>query len=249
MPPDADDRHHTPARPDDIRPADVGSDDIRPADAGPDDTRLLRERTLHRVIAFSDAVVAIAMTLLVLPLVDVAQSFDARASVGSMLARNDLEIIAFVVSFLVVMRFWAGHRRLYDALIDYSEGLLSLNALWLLGVVFLPFPTARLFTQQRLSTGSVLFYLLTLLAIGLAGLAQTGLVWRRRAWIRSSGLDMVHAHLLISAATCGVFVVAAAVSLVDPLFGLLALMLSAVVMRPLRRVAGRWSGGRDRRVV
>jgi uncharacterized membrane protein len=235
MPRDADDRPPAP-------------DHAAPGDGPPGDPRQVRARTLHRVIAFNDAVVAIAMTLLVLPLVDLALAYPDNRSAGSMLAGHYGEIIAFAVSFLVVMRAWAGHRRLYDALVDYDEALLRLNTWWLMAVVFLPFPTARLFAQTRVSTGSVLFYLCTLLVISLAGLAQSWLVSHRTRWIRPGEVGTVRAHLLTSVAMCAVFVIAALVTLVQPVLGLFALMLSAVARLPIRRALRR-SSGRDRRVV
>lgn len=223
--------------------AGTGPDASAPEVGGP-----TREATLHRVIAFNDAVVAIAMTLLVLPLVDLAQTFNPKASAATMLRENYGEIIAFVVSFLVVMRVWAGHRRLYDALVDYDEGLLGLNTWWLMAVVFLPFPTARLFAQTHVSRGSVLFYLVTLFVIAVAGVAQSALALHRPRWIRPGQGDAVRLHRAASAALCVVFVVAALLAVVQPVLGLFALLLSPLTRWPVRR-ATRRSGGWAPRVV
>jgi hypothetical protein len=82
------------------------------------------------------------------------------------------------VSFLVIERFWRTRRHLYEDLVDYDEGLLALNTFWLMIVLFLPFPTARLFTETRLRADSTVLYLGTMLVISLLALAQLWWVGR-----------------------------------------------------------------------
>lgn len=101
-----------------------------------------RERGFERFITFLDAIVAIAITLLVLPLVELTADVDRYGSVRELLGENRAELGAFVLSFLVVSRFWfvqhdsARHLRRYDRRV---AGMLML---WALTIVFLPFPTA-----------------------------------------------------------------------------------------------------------
>jgi uncharacterized membrane protein len=99
-----------------------------------------RQRSLDRITSFGDAVVTIAATLLVLPLVDTATDIG-RKSVSDLLSQDHGQIVAFVLSFTVIFRFWLAHHHTYEYVIDYSQTLIWVNFLWLLSIVFLPFPT------------------------------------------------------------------------------------------------------------
>ena len=104
------------------------------------DNREGRKRALDRLMFFSDAVAAIAATLLILPLVDDASAIGHR-SVGDLLSDNWHALFAFALSFAVIYRFWIIHHHLYENVSDYSQPLLWANGLWLICIVFLPFPT------------------------------------------------------------------------------------------------------------
>ncbi|MGZ4507944.1 MAG: TMEM175 family protein [Blastococcus sp.] len=97
---------------------------------------------LERLVFFSDAVFAIVITLLVLPL-----TAEVR------LPEHDLEravlalwppVLMFVVSFLVVGQFWIAHHRNFGLIDRQDRTLLWLNLLTLLTVAFMPFPAALL---------------------------------------------------------------------------------------------------------
>jgi uncharacterized membrane protein len=99
-----------------------------------------RSREVDRLLAFSDAVVAIAATLLVLPLVDVAVDIDSQPP-GPVLADHAGDLLAFGLSFVVIYQFWLVHHAIYEPVVRYTPLLAWLNGLWLLSIVFLPFPT------------------------------------------------------------------------------------------------------------
>ena len=132
-----------------------------------------RRRTLstRRLEAFSDGVLAIAITLLVLDitvrppgaLADVLQEWPAY--------------LAYVVSFLTIGAVWLAHTTLTEVLARADPILSRLNLLLLLAVSFLPFPTRMVAGSLSLApTGpervAVTLYGLVLLAVRilLAGL-------------------------------------------------------------------------------
>jgi uncharacterized membrane protein len=116
----------------------------------------------ERLVFFTDAVVAIALTLLVLPLVDLVP--EARRSgldLVHLLRENLAELGSFLLSFLVIFRFWWAHHQLFRHVSRLSRSLVAWNLLWLLSVVFLPWPTA-IITAYDPSPGTVLLYVGTL---------------------------------------------------------------------------------------
>jgi uncharacterized membrane protein len=193
-----------------------------------------REHVLDRVTAFTDGTVAIAITLLVLPLVDIARE-GGNSSVLDELQTYRGEILAFAVSFLVIAQFWAGHRRLFAHLVGVDDKLLFVNIVWLMLVVFLPYPTARLFVQSDVHTDAAVFYLGSMLAISLTQLGLSAYVLTHRALWRE-GESMSWRHLLVpSIAVSAVFAVAVGVSFVNPSAGLWTLLLLGVVQRVAAR--------------
>jgi TMEM175 potassium channel family protein len=95
-----------------------------------------------RVEAFSDGVLAIVITLLVLE-IKVPQALPNDETALWQAIAGQLPMIgAWVVSFLFVLVFWVAHHYFFDMLRKIDRGLLWLNGLFLLAICFMPFPTA-----------------------------------------------------------------------------------------------------------
>ena len=129
---------------------------------------------------FSDAVVAIAATLLILPLVDTVNESDP-ASLADFVDANGRALLSFLLSFLVIYRFWIVHHGLYSKLIDYSLVLLWVNCLWLLSIVFLPLPTALVASPQGSDRVEFGIYIGTMLVTTLTSLLAQAIVIRSPA--------------------------------------------------------------------
>ena len=106
------------------------------------DEQLARERDLERLLTFVDAIVAIAITLLVLPLVDVAGEVTSGGSVSQLLSDHAAQIGAFLVSFAVIASLWLAQHQALRHVIAGNAVLTRLLLVWTLTIVFLPFPTA-----------------------------------------------------------------------------------------------------------
>jgi uncharacterized membrane protein len=99
------------------------------------------EPSTDRLEAFSDGVLAIAITLLILDLrvpVGVKDGGLAHALVSRELFA---QYAAYVVSFLIIGITWMNHHTLFRLVARVDRRLLLLNLLLLLGLSFLPFPT------------------------------------------------------------------------------------------------------------
>jgi uncharacterized membrane protein len=190
-----------------------------------------RRHTLERTIMFTDAAVAIALTLLVLPLVDIAQEAD-QASIGDLVSDHWHDFFSFVLSFLVVSNLWSVHRGLYETLADYDAVLFTFNAYWLLAIVFLPVPTALLTGEGGLSPTGSRVYLATLVAAALLISAQTWWILRRPQLWRVHVTDsMMRNKLDGSVRALLVQILALAVAFLAPEWGLLTLLLLIVIDR------------------
>ena len=116
----------------------------------------------ERLVFFTDAVVAIALTLLVLPLVDlVPEASRSGLDLGDLLRENRAELGSFLLSFVVIFRWWWAHHQLFRHVSGLSPTLVRWNLLWLLSIVFLPWPTAVI-TAYETSALTVLLYTGTL---------------------------------------------------------------------------------------
>ncbi len=93
----------------------------------------------ERLVFFSDAVVAIALTLLAieLPVPAGASASELATAVGESFS----EYLAFLISFLVIFLHWNGHHRLLRYLTDGPPALVRWNGLWLFAIVLTPFVT------------------------------------------------------------------------------------------------------------
>jgi len=98
------------------------------------------ETETGRVEAFSDGVFAIAITLLILEIR--VPPVGPPGSLGLGLARLWPSYLAFLVSFFTIGVMWLNHHRLFTVIQRSNDGLLGLNLLLLLGITFVPFPTA-----------------------------------------------------------------------------------------------------------
>ena len=116
----------------------------------------------ERLVFFTDAVVAIALTLLILPLVDlVPEASRSGLGLGDLLRENLPELGSFLLSFVVIFRFWWAHHQLFRHVSGLSPALVCWNLVWLLSIVLLPWPTA-IITAYETSPGSVALYIGTL---------------------------------------------------------------------------------------
>lgn len=128
------------------------------------------DHALERMVFFSDAVFAIAITLLVIELhaPEFPRGTSDLAHIQA-LAHLIPNLIGFAVSFMVIGMFWMGHHRAFCLAAHYSPRVLGWN-LTLLGMIaFMPFVTAYLSSNifQRVPA---IFYCLVMLAAALLNL-------------------------------------------------------------------------------
>ncbi len=142
-------------------------------------------RASGRVEAFSDGVLAIVATLLVLELrVPILQSALSRHEALGALRLLLPKFGSFVLSFTYIAIFWVNHHHFFDLIVEVDPGLIWLNNLLLLFLCFIPFPTGMIGGYPANPVALALF---AVILMG-AGLVFTGM-WAyayRRKLMKSS---------------------------------------------------------------
>ncbi|GHO98863.1 hypothetical protein KSF_089110 [Reticulibacter mediterranei] len=129
------------------------------------ETKPEKNSALERLIFFSDAIFAIAITLLALDIrlpslplnVTDTDLFNALLAIGP-------KYYSFSMSFLAIGLYWLGHHRLFQYIARYDTILLLLNLLLLMCIAFIPFPSAVIGDYDNLTAS--IFYALTLAITG-----------------------------------------------------------------------------------
>lgn len=150
----------------------------QPISSGHEDPR--RAFQLERLILFSDAVFAIAITLLAIEL-KVPSMHDGIANETDLfwaVAHLGPKFLSFLISFMLIGMYWTRHHALFGYVVDYTPKLLWLNLFFLLSVVLMPFSTG-IFGEY--STPRTIHYI-TPLIIYVANICYSGFMlfflWR-----------------------------------------------------------------------
>jgi uncharacterized membrane protein len=136
-----------------------------------------------RILYFSDAIFAIAITLLI---VDLQVPDEPNLQSGTQLRESIPRMAGFALSFVVIGLFWIGHHGLFRHIKGLDRPLILLNLLFLGCIAFLPYPTSLLSAAGDQAPATV-FYAASIAAAGLAEAA----VWLYAIHIRELALPGV----------------------------------------------------------
>jgi len=201
---------------------------------------------LERLIFFSDAVFAIAITLLI---IEVAPPHLARLATDRdhlvALANLIPSFVAFFISFFVIGAFWMGHHRAFSLSRHWSPGLLFPNIAMLCAIAFMPFATAYMGLNMGQRVPTILYDVVLsvtgLLNIRLVKLATSPPVVDERA----DRLTIVRTRARGWGVTLGALL-ALAVAFVEPRLSQFALLTIPLWLRlSVRRAERRFAGSAD----
>jgi uncharacterized membrane protein len=184
--------------------------------------------SFERVAFFSDAVFAIAITLLVIDLR--LPHFEATSDTALLNALLGLipQYVGFFVSFFVTGRFWIGHHHLFTLIDHADDAFIWRNLLLLLAIAFMPFPTAIVGEFAGLRSG-VCFYALWL---AFAGWQNLRLVKYAQAKLAAAGtvgeFKQMHRNAWLPIA---IGLAACALGLIQPLLALVPLVASPLIVK------------------
>lgn len=98
---------------------------------------------IDRMILFTDAVFAIAITLLVIDIkVPIIGKNGTEEDFVNALIGQIPKLFAFIVSFFIIGLYWFLHHKMFGYVINYTSKLIRLNLIFLFSIVLLPFTTS-----------------------------------------------------------------------------------------------------------
>lgn len=125
-----------------------------------------KQTELERIIFFTDAVFAIAITLLAIEIkIPELHEFSEKASIDGFIMIFP-RMIGFIISFLVIGIYWIAHHKIFSFVINYNRRLLWMNLFLLMFIVLMPFTTGFFFEYSVLRF-PFLLYALNILTIGI----------------------------------------------------------------------------------
>lgn len=168
------------------------------------------EVEFSRIVAFSDGVFAIAITLLVLQL-DV--SHVSNAELGKRLLDERQDIFAYAISFAVIGRFWLIHHHFFGEVIRFDGRLIALNLFYLAWVVLLPF-SSQVLGDHGGAEAAVILYAINLIGVILSSLLM--FVDARRAGLTRTSPEEARAGTRSGLVVAAVFAISIPVAVVNP---------------------------------
>ncbi|MEU6275144.1 TMEM175 family protein [Streptomyces populi] len=191
------------------------------------------EGSAVRLLALSDGVFAIAMTLLALD-ITLPAGLDPTGferALGEVVPN----LLAYAISFLVIAAFWRGHHEMFRHTREVDGTVVRFGLLSLGLVALMPFPTTLL-AEYGDRSQSVAAYSGAVAATGAAQLALAVVLWKR-PWLGGEALpdSVVRNDVVDLASTVAVFVIAVPLAFVSPT----GAKLWWLVLIPLKTATGK----------
>jgi uncharacterized membrane protein len=173
------------------------------------------ELSMERIVFFSDAVFAIAITLLALEIrLPEIVGLDSAELLRELLSIWP-KYLSFMVSFLVIGNFWLIHHRQFCYIERYDTRLIFINLFVLMAIAFIPFPTVVI--SENGNRTATIFYAMTMCAVGLL-LTLLWLYASSRRRLVSPNLDtaIVRRGILRNLSAPAVFFLSIGVAYINP---------------------------------
>jgi uncharacterized membrane protein len=196
--------------------------------------RAENEAEFGRIVAFSDGVFSIAITLLVLNLGIEKGLTEGQIDDAIWNLREDL--LAYAISFAVIGRFWLVHHRFFAEVEAFDRRLIGFNLLYLGWIVLIPF--SEVLGEYGGTTTAVVIYSVNLAVVVLLGHVMSTYASRRGLTKMD---DRAHREAQIrSAYIAGIFLLSIPLAFLSP--GLATLLWLVLFIDPASRLAGRAPG-------
>jgi TMEM175 potassium channel family protein len=169
------------------------------------------EVEFNRIVAFSDGVFAIAITLLVLGLTVPPHLSHLRRA----LLNNQDDFIAYAISFAVLGRYWLAHHRFFSSLERFDGRLMTLNLVYLACIALVPF-TSQVLGDYASHTEAVVLYAVNMIAVSSTFYAQL-IYSARTGLVRPEARSVERQNAPVNLVVVGVFALSIPVAFLSPL--------------------------------
>ncbi len=187
-----------------------------------------------RIVAFSDGVFAIAITLLVLGLA-VPKDLHGETLAEALWAQRQ-SLFAFALSFAVIGRFWFIHHRFFSDIVGFDGRLIAINLFYLAWIVLIPF-SSQVLGDHGGQIASAVLYAANLSGVTLVGALMT--IDARHAGLLESPAAVTRISLQRSIFAAAIFLGSIPVAFIDP--GLAPLIWIILLLDPIARILPRRS--------
>jgi uncharacterized membrane protein len=189
-----------------------------------------RETEFARIVAFTDGVFAIAITLLVLTIEVPQGSKDLLADLRHQLP----DLIAYALSFAVIGRFWLLHHRFFAHLERFDSRLMTLNLTYLGLIVLVPF-TSELLGDYGDDVEAPVIYAVVLAAAALVNWSMVRYAIRGRLVNPESRVAVAGSGELTGLAIPGIFLISIPLAFISPYLAEISWALLFLVRSTLAR--------------
>jgi uncharacterized membrane protein len=173
--------------------------------------RAENEIEFSRIVAFSDGVFAIAITLLVLNLG--VPEHVRHDDLWPVLREQGQDLFAYALSFAVIGRFWVVHHRFFGDVTGFDGRLIALNLFYLAWIVLIPF-SSQVLGDHGGDEAAVILYAVNLIGVLLSGVLM--FADARRAGLSRVTPEEAKAGQRSALIVAAVFLASIPVALLDP---------------------------------
>ncbi len=159
-----------------------------------------KEFELERLILFSDAVFAIAITLLIIEIKfpDVPKG-TPTSELFNLFKHTLVEFATFTLSFIIIGSYWMRHLKLCRYLKNYDDGLIVRNLFFLFFIVVFPFSAASMGHFAPSFFLPFFIYLINILMLTIAHYIIVNYALRKKTQLAIAGEEAEKTYMLMKA--------------------------------------------------
>ena len=125
---------------------------------------MLDKKGIDRLITLFDAILAIVMTLLILPLADRIEDFEGRSFFDFFKGDNGLLFLSALISIVVLIHLWLSHHMIFKDLKFMSRRVFLIHTIFMILILIIPMFT-RLMSLSLDNKVNQITYLLMITVI------------------------------------------------------------------------------------